>query len=135
MKKDGDRKVTSTILKLENKLTSALESTRWKAAADLGELVISAPEILWPLVLRYGSSDDEDLRSAVATCILEHLLEYHFNEIFPKLEKEVIEGNSNLRDTFSVCSKFGQSELPQNALKWDRLLKHKINRSKKRGGK
>jgi hypothetical protein len=129
VKRHGEKKVTDTILKLERDLISDVEPTRWKAAADLGKLVESAPESLWPLVLRHGSSEDEDLRSAVATCILEHLLEYHFDKFFPKLEAEITEGNVNLRDTLAVCSKFGQAELPQNASKWDLLLKLKKSRS------
>jgi hypothetical protein len=29
-------------------------------------------------VLKWGSHEDEDVRAAIATCLLEHLLEYHF---------------------------------------------------------
>jgi hypothetical protein len=94
---------------------------RWKAAAELSEFVQSAPSLLWPRVLKYGLSEDDDLRQAVATCIVEHVLEYHFGRYFPRLEHEVLMGNQNLGQTFLLCSKFGQSTEAENSRKWENL--------------
>jgi hypothetical protein len=59
---------------------------RWQAVIAIGEFVKQDPEAIWPFVLRWGSHSDEDLRNAIATCLLEHLLEYHFDLIFPRVE-------------------------------------------------
>jgi len=40
---------------------------------------------VWRFVLRWGGHAQEDVRAAVATCLLEHLLEEHFDLIFPRL--------------------------------------------------
>ena len=110
---------------LERELASRDESRRWAAAAELSEFTKKAPAALWPIILKHGASNDPDLRQAVATCLLEHVLEYHFDRYFPLLEKEIEKGNINLRDTFSSCWKFGQSEKRKNSKRWDRLLNAK----------
>ena len=51
---------------------------------------------------------------AVATCILEHLLEYHFTPYFERVAAAVRAGDRLLGDTLSSCWLFGQSELPTN---------------------
>ena len=69
---------------LEDGLASGSESDRWAAAAELGEFVFEHPDSVWPLVLRFGSSDVEDVRQAIATNVLEHILEHHFDSFFPR---------------------------------------------------
>jgi hypothetical protein len=106
---------------IENGLSSEDEKVRWDAAIAAGELIAVRPRDVWSIVKKYGSIDDPDLRTAVATCILEHLLEHCFEDFFPLLEKEIEGGNLLLGETFSECWKFGQSELPQNTVLWDNL--------------
>lgn len=108
---------------LETELLSSDHERRWSAAVALGKFVESNPDALWPIVQRNGSSDDEDIREAVATCILEHLLENHFDRTFDRLEEEIRGGNANLRDTLSLCWRFGQSKDPERAARWDRLVR------------
>ena len=62
------------------------EDPRWQAIIDIENHIESAPEPIWRFICRWGSHPDEDLRSAIATCLLEHLLEYHFQASFPLFE-------------------------------------------------
>ena len=96
------------------------EDPRWQAIIDIAGFIESDPESVWEFTLKWGSYADEDLRMAVATCLLEHLLEHHFDLIFPKVEATV-KGSKRFFETFYCCSKFGQSELPENSLRLDRL--------------
>jgi hypothetical protein len=117
--------VSETISQLLDRIDSALTrpETRWEAATQLGEWTKESSSAVWGLILKHGSSDDEDLRFAIATCVLEHLLEYHFEQYFPLLESEIRGGNLNLGKTLRLCWKFGQAEFPSNTNRWDRLVK------------
>ncbi len=94
---------------------------RWQAIIAVAEYVEDEPEEVWSFAVRWGSHEQEDLREAIATCLLEHLLEYHFELIFPRVAIEV-ERNRVFRDTFCRCWKFGQSEMPGNSERFDKLL-------------
>lgn len=94
---------------------------RWQSIISVAEFVKTNPDEVWNFVARWGGSKDEDLRDAIATCLLEHLLEYHFDMIFPRVEKAV-DKIPLFGDTFSRCHKFGQSEQPRNPELFDRLL-------------
>ena len=87
---------------------------RWQAISDIADSVESDPEAIWPFVVRWGRHPQEDLRDAIATCLLEHLLEYHFDRIFPRV-RELAEADTQFADTFCRCWKFGQSKGPENA--------------------
>lgn len=92
---------------------------RWQVLLDVAEYVRSHPDDLWPFVRQWGSSEDDDVRAAVATCLLEHLLEHHFERVFPLVETAV--QDPLFADTFCLCWKYGQSELPANAARFDAL--------------
>jgi hypothetical protein len=93
---------------------------RWQAIIAIGDFIEVDPDPIWVLIVRWGAHPDDDLRAVVATCLLEHLLEYHFAGFFPLVERAV-EQNSLFADTFRRCGKFGQSDEPGNAAKFDRL--------------
>jgi hypothetical protein len=40
---------------------------RWRAIIVVGEFIEDDPEAVWSFILRWGSSPDEDLRTAIAT--------------------------------------------------------------------
>ena len=101
-------------------LASATEDQRWKAAIQLGEFVERAPEAVWGLVAQWGCSDHEDTRAAVGTCVLEHLLEHHFESVFPRVE-ELALADARFADTFCWCWRFGQSDKPANAVRFESL--------------
>jgi len=96
----------------------------WEAAIGLEELIDSHPLEVWSIAKEYGSIKTRERQEAVATCILEHLLEKKFELIFPLLTKEVTTGNKTLGLTFLMCWKFGQSKSSSNSKKWDRLVKY-----------
>ena len=104
------------------------EDPRWQAIITVGEFVESHPEIVWAFVERWGKHPNKDLRAAIATCLLEHLLEFHFALVFPLVER-LAQTSKRFADTFSICGKFGQSETPGNSAKFDRL-RRAIRKSK-----
>src|SRR5262249_54455661 len=87
---------------------------RWQAIIKVGEFIESDPEAVWRFICRWGGHPQEDLRDAVATCLLEHLLEYHFDIYFPQVEQIAL-ADPLFGDTFLRCWQFGQAEEPGNA--------------------
>lgn len=62
----------------------------------------------------------EDVRDAIACCLLEHLLEYHFVQVFPWVEAAAKE-DPLFADTFRRCFKFGQAEISRHSEQFDQL--------------
>jgi hypothetical protein len=96
------------------------EDPRWQAILEIENYVETNPEEIWPFVVRWGSHPQEDLRNAIATCLLEHLLEIHFELIFPRV-REAAEADALFADTFCRCWKLGQAEAPSNSERFDAL--------------
>jgi hypothetical protein len=96
---------------IERDLASSDEDTQWQAAIRLGDYIEHHPEAVWLVLARWGCSDDGDTRMAMATCVLEHLLEHHFATFFPRVE-ELSKLNMNFGDTVRSAWFFGQSEEP-----------------------
>src|SRR5262249_8707719 len=80
----------------------------------------SNPQEVWEFISRWGISTSEDTRSAIAVCLLEHLLDYHFSKYFPQVD-HLARKEPLFADTFSRCWKFGVSEKPNNAKRFERL--------------
>ena len=59
---------------------------RWQAIIEVGNYVESNPKEVWEFITRWGKSESEDVRTAIGTCLLEHLLQYHFSTYFPRVE-------------------------------------------------
>ena len=95
---------------------------RWQAIIAVADYIESQPEEVWQFVVRWGGHRQGDLRSAIATCLLEHLLEAHFCLIFPRV-CELVMKDGLFADTFSGCWKFGQSEMGRNSEQFDELQK------------
>jgi hypothetical protein len=93
---------------------------RWQAIITIGDFIEEEPEAIWPFIVRWGSTTDEDLRDAIATCLLEELLGWHFNRFFPLVE-EVVRTNALFAETFSRCWKLGQAKEAGNAELFDGL--------------
>jgi hypothetical protein len=96
------------------------EDPRWQAIIAISEFVETNPDKVWNFIARWGNHEDEDLRAAIATCLLEHLFEHHFGLIFPRVEKAVKE-STLFAEMFRSRAKFGQSESPDNAERFDLL--------------
>jgi len=97
-----------------------VKDPRWQAIIEVGMFSEQEPEAIWPFVLKWGSNEDEDLRTAIATCLLEHLLEHHFDLIFPRIESAA-KSDPRFARTTLLCWKFGEAEEPANVARFDRL--------------
>ena len=98
---------------------------RWQAIIRVGDHIQQHPEEVWLFTRKWGAHANADIRAAVATCLLEHLLECHFARIFP-LVSEACRQNSRFADTFSCCWELGQTKRPRN-LKHFRALKKEVS--------
>jgi len=97
------------------------EDPRWQTIIEVAMFAEHEPEAIWPFVLKWGSHEDEDVRAAVATCLLEDLLQYHFDTIFPRVESAA-RSNASFGKTATLCWKFGQAKEPVNAQRFDGLI-------------
>ena len=94
---------------------------RWQAIIAVAEFLEVEPEAVWQFARRWGSTEDEDLRAAIATCLLEHLLEHHFDRLFPEMEAAARTDEAFAR-ALAMCWSFGQAEQPERAARLARLL-------------
>jgi hypothetical protein len=93
---------------------------RWQALMVVGHFAERHASAVWPVVLEHGASEDEDMRSAVATMLLEPILKHHYDEYFPVLKAAVEAGNTHLTDTLRRCWLFGGAK--RHSREVDRLL-------------
>jgi hypothetical protein len=96
------------------------DDPRWQAIIQIEDFIPEEPEAVWAFILRWGGHADDDLRDAIATVLLEHLLEQHFEDYFPGVTKAARE-NTLFGEMFCRCWKFGQSKEKENAERFDRL--------------
>jgi hypothetical protein len=104
----------------------ARHDPRWQAIISVGEYVETNPEEVWQFAARWGTEGDDDLRMAVATCLVEHLLEYHFDTIFPRVA-DLVRRDARFASTFRSCWSFGQSAQPERARRVE-VLKQEADR-------
>ena len=101
---------------------------RWQAIIEISHFVPQEPNAIWPVVLKWGSHEDGDLRAAIATCLLEHLLEHHFDLIFPRIETAA-RSNARFGHTTAMCWKFGETNDANRAERFERLRRQIRSRS------
>lgn len=94
---------------------------RWQAIIAVAEFIETEPEAVWSFARKWGAHPDEDLRMAISTCVLEHLLEHHFDVFISQVE-EAAKADPLFANMVTNCWKFGQSEEPTRAARFDRLL-------------
>lgn len=92
---------------------------RWQSLLMLGDYAGTHPAKIWPLVLKWGSVRNYDIRRGVACCVLEHILEHHFDPYFDHAIAHIQEGNRRFAYTLAYCWKLGQAESPGNADRFD----------------
>lgn len=95
---------------------------RWQAVIAVGQNLESDSHAVWKFAKKWGCYPDEDLNTAIATCLLEHLLEIKFDRYIRLVERLAVR-NDAFAFTFYMCYKFGQSEEPRNSRRFDRLQK------------
>jgi len=96
---------------------------RWQSLIVCSEFMEVATDEIWEIILEYGNSNDEDMRSVVATILLEHFFENNFElkrQYLNDLEQKILKDRYvNLRKTLSMC---WSSRL---AAKFPELVKYK----------
>jgi len=93
---------------------------RWPAVARLAAFIDDEPDAIWEFVARWGSDSDVQVRAAVATCLLEQLLDKHFARCFPLVESAVCRSRQ-FADTFLLCWPFGEASQEANLRRFDAL--------------
>jgi hypothetical protein len=78
---------------------------RWQAIIRVSEFIETEPEAVWQFVARWGGSPDHDLRMAIATCIVEPLLEHHGSRFSARIE-DAARANPLFREMVSFCWTF-----------------------------
>jgi len=101
---------------------------RWQAIIRVGEYTEDYPSEVWNFARKWGAHGNADLRAAIATCLVEHLLEHHFERIIPLIE-EACKRSKRFADTVSLCWEFGQTESTKNLRRFKRLLQTSKERS------
>ncbi len=76
---------------------------RWQALIVIGGFIERDPENVWRIICEYGSSNDGDMRTAVAVLLLEELLDWNFRKYFPRAKTRVIGGDRLFAETLSRC--------------------------------
>jgi hypothetical protein len=95
---------------------------RWQAIIAIGEFLPSSPEPIWQFIRRWGLGNDDDLQSAIATCLLEHLLDQHFDAYFDRVET-MARAHRPFAAIFLRCGKGGQSLDQLNEPRFDALTR------------
>jgi hypothetical protein len=116
--------VGETILEADSLLpgepTEEGNDPRWQAIIKVGEYIEAEPELVWEFICRWGGHPQEDLRDAIATCLLEHLLAWHFAGFFNRVEEQALT-DPLFGDMVQRCWNFGQALEPANATRLAKL--------------
>lgn len=123
-----------TLLRLNPAPRRGAKDPKWQAVLKLGPAIQQEPQRVWSFIRRWGRSDDSDTRMAIATCLLEHLLEHHFASYINRVDR-MARSDPNFADTASMCWKFGQSEQPENSAKFDAVIRRATVRARAARGK
>lgn len=93
------------------------EDVRWYACVRiLGSYVRIYPDKIWAVITRLGVTRSPDLRSAVAVALLEHLLEYHYDEYFPKVRTKIEAGDRKMLEMLAISYHVGQAALHKDEI-------------------
>jgi hypothetical protein len=93
---------------------------RWQALIVVAEYIPFASDDVWKVVVTASRNSDDDMRDALAAVVLEHLLEFDFDNYFAKVRKRIVGGDEAFFDILGRCFRF----VPEG--KWrqvERLLK------------
>lgn len=90
------------------------QDPRWQAIIRVGGYIPDDPAPVRDFAHRWGAHPQDDLPDAIATCLLEHLLEHHFASYLPRVEPAAM-SDRLFADTFQRRWQFGQAEQPDDA--------------------
>lgn len=77
------------------------DDCRWQAVQVVSLAISTNPEFVWQVVCDFGSSNDEDMRDAIATVLLADLLGQDCERYYPRLRAEIAQGSPLLADTLA----------------------------------
>lgn len=92
---------------------------RWQALLMLGQHAERHPDEIWPSVLKWGTVQNRDIRRGVACCILEHVLEHHFDPYFDRALSHIACGHRRFAYTLAYCWRLGQAGSQVSAQRFD----------------
>jgi hypothetical protein len=95
---------------------------RWQAIMKIEDHIQNHPDKVWDFARKWGTHPNTDLRTAIAVLLIEHLIQCHFERIFPKVEVACSQSR-RFCDTFLRCWPLGQAEMPTNAKRFNALVK------------
>ena len=79
-----------------------MEDSRWQAILRIAHYVETDTQECFAFAMRWGCYQDADLRSAIATCLLECLLKKRFDELIAQVES-LAQQNPLFADTVCRC--------------------------------
>ena len=100
------------------------ECPRWEAIIAVGEFIQSDPIAVCDFAMKWAKRRGRDLQTAIYCCLTEHLLEHHFDLVFPRMREAARENArvaAHLIGIWKSPFKFGQAELPANIRRLRRL--------------
>lgn len=97
---------------------------RWQAIIAVGEFIESDPIPVCDFAMKWARRRGRDLQGAISCCLIEHLLEHHFDLVLPRMRTAARE-NARVAAHFIGLWKspfqFGQAQQPANVRKLKRL--------------
>jgi hypothetical protein len=97
------------------------EHCRWQATIVVGEFIPVFPDRVWDIIVEWCPTKDADLKDALATVLLEHLLAFEFDVYFARVVARARRGDKAIIDLLSRCWPFGRAEKNWNRVR--RLLR------------
>ncbi len=96
---------------------------RWQAIMRIGDFIPTHPEPVCDFAMKWARRRGLDLQSAIYCCLIEHLLEHHFDLVFPRMRKAALENKRVAKhfDSVPTVWLFGQAQLPKNKARLRRL--------------
>ncbi len=112
-----------TFAHLREAIASGDAEAVWKLCAteEVYRRAYTSPRELIDEIISIVDKCDEEMLTAIGTCLLEHMLEVDFSYVFDKITNSIDSGCLPMASCFSVCSKFGQSNEPDNSINFDKL--------------
>ncbi len=78
---------------------------RWQAMIVIGEFIEDEPESVWEVLKEYGEHEDDDMRTAVGTVLLEHFIEHHRKRYLPRA-KRLARRSKRFAEALNMCWDF-----------------------------
>jgi hypothetical protein len=89
--------------KLANAFDSDDVERHLEALPLLVELASDRADAVWSFACKYVCSENPDTREVLGIWMVEHLLENHWDEYFPRIATAITGGNKLLQDTLGFC--------------------------------